>query len=1012
MQDFVTVTIPFAGGLADQVRAALSALGNPATGRIAADLDETAFVHFISMSVVHESGERRAHLVLEASVDGGARSALARIATTVGPELSQILQLAGITPRAPLNKYLERHRFQVIPGLFTNIGVAFSGTPGMSVPRIRGEARLAFAIRDWLERGPNRAPEPALAKLEGARTAIFLDPTLKWALFADGVPLLGEQKPLSAALGPILLSAFQNMLWPLLIFPVIFLLPLLNIVFLGLLRAVGYLLGHLYGGIGWAVGLFPALANALERIATSLSDFPAFEQILHWSDAYVRASPGIGAALGLVPTAVLLLGGEILVVGFFFFLQHRQLRASEQTSHPQDEEPDAVAVGQLMSHENWTAQNHLTGVSVLKPRLVRFLVLRLVFWLTGALAASYWRPGFLFCIGSIHFARWLILPRTNKLLFLSNYDGSWESYLEDFIVRAHTGLSAIWSNTLDFPKTDNLIEGGARDGERFKRWARRQQRATNFWYSAYPNLTTTGIRANAAIRHGLASATTEEDAALWLRNLGFPVPPTKKPPAALISTPPPAQPIEPMQSEEIPTLVFGGLPRLTLAQCMVVRLEGPVASARDWLRAVEGKVSYGERATVESAFAAGFTACGLWKIGLREDELATFPTAFQHGMSASWRARALGDTEDNAPQNWLWGNQEETKAADAILLVYATTQAVLRSELAWHRGLLRRHGHPIILEIELKTLPGGGGPIHEPFGFVDGISQPIIRGSRRWEQQQRSAIHAVQPGELVLGYPDNLGNRPPTPVMGCNGTFLVARHLEQDPDSFESYLDHVATEIALDPRSPSRDVVWLREWVAAKMVGRWRKDGSSLVRYRDPPGSRSLVMDDPDNDFLFGAEDPDGGRCPFGAHIRRANPRESFEPGSQVQMSITNRHRILRVGRRYAPQVYVPQQHDPDKRALSIELEKPGLLFLCVNADIERQFEFLQQTWVLGRDFQGLGNESDFLISRRGSKGDPVMSLPTPNGSIRITRKCDFVLVRGGGYFFMPGRSAVRDLAG
>ncbi len=96
--------------------------------------------------------------------------------------------------------------------------------------------------------------------------------------------------------------------------------------------------------------------------------------------------------------------------------------------------------------------------------------------------------------------------------FLSNYDGSWESYLEDFIARLHAGLSAIWSNTRDFPTTINLVEKGAEDGERFKRWARRHQSPTLCWYSAYPELKTNRIRTNAAIRHGFAGATTEEAA--------------------------------------------------------------------------------------------------------------------------------------------------------------------------------------------------------------------------------------------------------------------------------------------------------------------------------------------------------------------------------------------------------------------------------------------------------------------------------------------------------------------
>ena len=150
----------------------------------------------------------------------------------------------------------------------------------------------------------------------------------------------------------------------------------------------------------------------------------------------------------------------------------------------------------------------------------------------------------------------------------------------------------------------------------------------------------------------------------------------------------------------------------------------------------------------------------------------------------------------------------------------------------------------------------------------------------------------------------------------------------------------------------------------------------------------------PDNDFLFGAEDPDGMRCPFGAHIRRANPRDSLDPGSTLQVEISNRHRILRVGRSYTAQNGSPN---------------PGLLFMCVNADIEGQFEFLQQTWVLGSSFHGLENEIDPIVGHRGESD--VFTIPTPHGPLRLQQLKDFITVRGGGYFFMPGKNTVSYLA-
>jgi deferrochelatase/peroxidase EfeB len=150
----------------------------------------------------------------------------------------------------------------------------------------------------------------------------------------------------------------------------------------------------------------------------------------------------------------------------------------------------------------------------------------------------------------------------------------------------------------------------------------------------------------------------------------------------------------------------------------------------------------------------------------------------------------------------------------------------------------------------------------------------------------------------------------------------------------------------------------------------------------------------PDNDFLFGAEDPQGLRCPFGAHIRRANPRDSFDAGSEEQLAITNRHRILRLGRRYREQVG----------------RNPGLFFMCLNADLERQFEFVQQTWLQAPSFHGLTDERDPVLGSRHPNADGF-SLPTRESPVQLTGMPDFVRTLGGGYFFLPGRSLLRYLA-
>ena len=614
----------------------------------------------------------------------------------------------------------------------------------------------------------------------------------------------------------------------------------------------------------------------------------------------------------------------------------------------------------------------------MKPGWLRHLVLRLVFWVISMAAAYYCRPGTLANIGTIHFARWIRLPGTNKLLFFSNYTGSWESYLEDFILRLHQGLTAVWSNTAGFPRTQNLVEGGAAIGDVFKKWARRQQQPTLFWYSAYPGLTTERVRINAAIRDGLATASTEAAAARWLGCFQF--------------APPDASKID---FEQIPTLVFGGLAGLQFARSLVLQLPDASAEARRWLAQIEPAIGYGERMPRDSTLVVGLSESGLRKLGLDEEALSTFPIAFQHGMAKPWRARALGDVGANAPEKWTWGGPGNE--ADAVLNLYAVSEEILDRETG--RRKEQSCGVKVIQEIVLKKVPARDEPILEPFGFTDGVSQPIVRGARKWVIA-RNEIHVVEPGEMILGYKDNFDHLPPSPSapgfkeLGHNGTYLVVRQLEQDVDAFREFADATAAALATDPRAPRLNPEGLSLWIRAKMVGRWR-DGTSLVRHPDQAGSVRTPGTLPDNDFLFGTEDPHGLRCPFGAHIRRVNPRESFEPGSEKQLRISNRHRIFRVGRSYPPQNGSP---------------RPGLLFMCVNANIERQFEFVQQTYTLGSSFHGLENEVDPFARRQDLSG--VLTIPTERGPLRLRDMNSFVTVRGGGYFFMPGREAIRFLKG
>ncbi|MGA7322990.1 MAG: hypothetical protein WBX25_00555, partial [Rhodomicrobium sp.] len=223
--------------------------------------------------------------------------------------------------------------------------------------------------------------------------------------------------------------------------------------------------------------------------------------------------------------------------------------------------------------------------------------------------------------------------------------------------------------------------------------------------------------------------------------------------------------------------------------------------------------------------------------------------------------------------------------------------------------------------------------------------------------------------------------------LGRNGSFLVIRQLEQNVEAFNIYLESAAAQL----RNEWPDFEITAEWLAAKMIGRWR-DGTSLVR--NPSGTGRPEID---NNFLLGRDDPEGLKCPFGAHIRRANPRDSLKPGDKDQIAISNRHRIFRVGRPYT---------DVGR---SGKTEPRGLLFMCVNGDIERQFEFIQQTWIVSPYFHGLGKENDPVIAP--IRHDSTFTIPTHRGPITLRNMQTFITMRGGAYFFLPSRSAMRFLS-
>ena len=212
-----------------------------------------------------------------------------------------------------------------------------------------------------------------------------------------------------------------------------------------------------------------------------------------------------------------LLGVVAITVGIFLLMlrQHEKNDDKVITTPVADEE----LVRQLADREDKIVQNQLTHIVPIKPGAFRKFTLGAVMKVINTAASLLYTQGKLGGIPSIHFARWVTIDNGTRLLFFSNFDGSWENYLGDFIDKAATGLTSVWSNTRNFPSTEFLLYKGATDERNFKEWARAAQIPTDLWYSAYKLLTVENINNNTLIRQGLSGTMTNSDAEQWLRRL-------------------------------------------------------------------------------------------------------------------------------------------------------------------------------------------------------------------------------------------------------------------------------------------------------------------------------------------------------------------------------------------------------------------------------------------------------------------------------------------------------------
>ncbi|MGZ3397949.1 MAG: Dyp-type peroxidase [Caulobacteraceae bacterium] len=441
------------------------------------------------------------------------------------------------------------------------------------------------------------------------------------------------------------------------------------------------------------------------------------------------------------------------------------------------------------------------------------------------------------------------------------------------------------------------------------------------------------------------------------------------------------------------------------------------AAAHAWLKAFRPTAMADLKTHLKTAVHIAISAPGLKALGVDEAVIGAFSEEFVAGMASDpARSRRLGDVAANAPAGWAWGGPGAEPHLALLLFAEADGLDALRA------SLITPAFEAAFAHTELATARRDG---REPFGFLDGLSQPEVD----WDGKRTPGGlpdldygNAIAAGEFLLGYANEYGlytgrpllDRDPSGLLppaedqpgkhdlARNGSYLVIRQLEQDVEGFWAFVKDRGGEA-----------------LAEAMVGRKLGSGEPLATMAQGP-IRGVGPDQDDlryNAFTFDS-DAEGRLCPYSGHIRRANPRTGDIPGgdqgfvkmlaSMLGLRVDRRadtiassrfHRILRRGRKYgAPGG--PQ----------------GLHFMALNANLSRQFEFIQGAWLNSPKFAGMTAEQDPLLGSRQpletGQATDAFRQPQAGGPCReLGGLPPFVTVKGGAYFFMPGLRALRWIA-
>jgi Dyp-type peroxidase family len=489
-----------------------------------------------------------------------------------------------------------------------------------------------------------------------------------------------------------------------------------------------------------------------------------------------------------------------------------------------------------------------------------------------------------------------------------------------------------------------------------------------------------------------------------------------------------------VDDEDTQGLLRFGYGTLTEAGYVLARIRN-IAAARSWLASAPIANAVEMPEPPVTALQVAFTAEGLAALGVPQSVVGAFSHEFVTGMTEPSRSRRLGDVASDAPSQWAWGG-DAASVPHLVVMFFAKANRLN----GFMQGFMEAAQWKEAFDV-LRCLPTSDLDDREPFGFRDGISQPEIDWYQQYDPLGAHVDYGnrVALGEFLLGYRNEYGKFTERPLVdadvaskgllaaedvpdrkdvGRNGTYLVMRQLRQDVRGFWRFL----LQQANGDRAEA-------EKLGASMVGRTR-DGDPLVTIAQHPlaGIAAREQDIRQNRFTYDS-DPIGAACPLGAHIRRSNPRNADYAG-QPRTCVTRLiaslgfgrngfrddltssvrfHRILRRGREYGPELSPEEAFAPPPA----DEQERGLIFICLNANVSRQFEFLQNAWTMNSKFSGMSGENDPVVGNRAAiAGCPItgdFTIPADGGPRRrLSGIPQFVDMRGGAYFFLPGLRALR----